>query len=208
MRLRHTSVLLLAGLLIPASWGVSQKPKRPPKMAPPAAGNSQHGDSKTTGERIPPPGFPPGRPLGPGGPGGHRGFPPLFEQLAKLPPEERMKALENDPRFKRMPPERQAQIRQNLERYTAMTPEQQQLFQDRFDILNNMPLQNRDRIREVFPRWRQLPADRRQAMHTEFQSLSAMSPADREKRFADPEFQKTYSPKEQQLLKDLAGLLK
>jgi len=89
-----------------------------------------------------------------------------------------------------------------------MTPEQRQSMRDRFDIVNSMAPQNRDRIREVFPLWKQLPADRQQAMRGEFHSLARMSAADREKRFADPEFQKSFPPREQQLLKDLAGSLK
>jgi hypothetical protein len=81
-------------------------------------------------------------------------------------------------------------------------------MRDRFDIVNSMAPQNRDRIRGVFPRWKQLPPERQQAMREEFHSLAGMSAADREKRFADPEFQKAFAPREQQLLKDLAGSLR
>src|SRR5208282_812841 len=73
----------------------------------------------------------------PGGPppGGRRGgFPPMFDTLAKMSPEERNKALESDPNFSRLPPQRQAQLRERLERYSAMTPEQRQSMRDRFDI--------------------------------------------------------------------------
>jgi hypothetical protein len=88
-----------------------------------------------------------------------------------------------------------------------MTPEQQQAMRDRFTIMNGMPPAGRDRMREVFPSWRKLPEDRRKVVTEEFRAMKAMSPAEREKRFADPEFQKTYSPQEQRVLKGLSGLL-
>jgi hypothetical protein len=235
MKLREAMPMLLAGILIPAAWGVCQDPPaQPPAQpqsqgAPPStdktAADKANADRRPQGKRsfhrYPPPG---GQPLGSTGrmgmgrgpnpagppPNGRRGggFPPMFDQLAKMSPEERNKALESDPHFNRMPPQRQAQIREHLERYSAMTPEQRRQMRDRFDIVNSMAPQNRDRIREVFPRWKQLPADRQQAMREEFHALSGMSAADRERRFNDPEFQKAFAPKEQQLLKDLASSLR
>lgn len=222
--------MLLAGILIPAAWGVGQDPPAQPQTPPAPADKASEQDKKPQGMwphhraggrwgRGDANG-PTGSVGGPDGPlpgdksasrfakGRRGGFPPMFDALANMSPEERNQALESDPKFSRLPPERQAQIRQNLERYSAMTPEQRQLMRDRFDIVNSMPPQNRDRIREVFPRWRQLPADRQQAMREEFHSLARMSAADREKRFADPEFQKSFAPREQQLLKDLAGSLR
>ena len=119
-----------------------------------------------------------------------------------MPAADREKALQANPHFQRMPPERQQQVRQNLERYANMPPEQQQVMRERADIFNRLPPESRQRLREVFPQWRKLSEDRRTAMLEEFRGLASKSPADREKRFADPEFQKTFSPDEQRLLKN------
>jgi hypothetical protein len=135
-------------------------------------------------------------------------FPPLFDKLANMTAEDRAKALAADPHFQRMPPERQAQLRDNLERFANMTPEQQALMRDRFEIFNSMPLENREHVREIFPLWKKSPEDRRQAMREELRGLREMSPADREKRLADPEFQKNYSAREQLLLKELSGSIR
>ncbi len=135
-------------------------------------------------------------------------FPPLFDKLASMTAEDRGKALAADRHFQHMPPDRQAQVRENLERFANMTPEQRQLFRDRFDFVHSLPPENRERIREIFPVWRKLPEDRRQAVREELHTLTAMSPADREKRLADPEFLKNYSTPEQQLLKDLSGSIR
>jgi hypothetical protein len=225
MSLRNAIPIFLAGLLIPAAWGLSQSvPQDPPAQQPLAQAPQQptrphrhpggftgwaNGASGGTGNpmfRRSGPGGPPAGGLPPGA--GRHGFPPMFDKLAAMSPEERNKALESDPRFLRLSPERQAQMRAHVERYAAMTPQQRQQMRDRFDIVNSMPPENRDRIREIFPRWKRLPPDRQQAMREEFHSLSTMSQADREKRFADPEFQKAFNPREQQLLKDLAGSIR
>ena len=156
------------------------------------------------------PGFGPGRSTnGKRPPNEMRGaFPPAFDAMAKMTPDQREKALAAAPHFSKMPPERQAEVRQRLERFSAMTPEQQQLMRDRFTIMNGMSPAGRERMREVFPQWRSLPEDRRKAMLDEFRTMSDKPLAEREKRFADPDFQKQYSPKEKQLLKDLAELLR
>jgi len=219
MNLHRAIPMLLAAMLIPAAWSASQSVSQDPPQtptAPAATGRPHHHPGGHSGAFWPRgatggSGSAMSMGRGPGGPppmGRRGGFPPMFDALAKMSPEERNKALDSDPHFTRLPPERQAQMRDRLERYSAMTPEQRQQMRDRFDIVNGMPPQNRDRIREVFPRWRQLPAERQQAMREEFHSLSRMSATDREKRFADPEFQKAFAPREQQLLKDLAGSLR
>ena len=81
-------------------------------------------------------------------------------------------------------------------------------LRQRWDILNRLSPEGRQRVREIFPHYNQLPDDRRKAVHEEFHSLRDLSPAERERRLASPEFQKSFSPAEQQLLKDLAGLLR
>jgi hypothetical protein len=217
------SALLLAAMLLPATVAFCQQqdPPAPPTGATGSTGRmpmyrrSYHPPPDGMRPDGMPPGPPPngmrgggppdGRGRGPGGPP-HNQFPPFFDQLAKMPAEDREKALAADRHFHRMPPDRQPKVRENLDRFANMTPEQQKLLRDRFQIVASMPPENRDRIREVFPRWKKLPEDRRQAMREELHTLTAMTPADREKHFATAEFQKTYSPQEQQLLKDLAGL--
>ena len=135
-------------------------------------------------------------------------FPPWFDDLAKMSPEDRKKALEDNPGFRQLPPERQEQVRQRLEDFSAISPERRAMMRDRWEIMSSLSEEGRQRVREVFPRWNHLPDDRRKAIGDEFRAMRGRTAADRERRFSDPEFQKNFSPTEQQLLKDLTGLLK
>lgn len=218
MALRRATPFVLAGMLIPAAWGVSQQPPRATSAPPPRPQQQEarpfgrfatpaQGDNRT-GSPAGSFGMQGRRPMGPPSNEMRGKFPPFFDELAKMSPEDRNKALEGRTQFQRMPPWRREQLREQLERFSNMTPEQRQMMRDRFTIMQSMAPENRDRIREVFPRWRKLPEERQQAMREEFRALSEKSAVDREKRFADPEFQKAFSPQEQKLLKDLSGLIK
>jgi hypothetical protein len=145
---------------------------------------------------------------GMGGPGPRRPpFPPFFEQLAKLPPEDRRKALEADQHFQRMPAEQQVKIRQSLESFANMSEEQRATIRNRWAIMNERTPEEQQRIRENFRRWNQIPEERRPALHQEMHVLRGLTPAERDKRFATPEFQKNFSPVEQSMLKDMSGMV-
>ena len=135
-------------------------------------------------------------------------FPPWFDDLSKMSPEDRKKALEDNPGFRQLPPERQEEVRRRLEDFSATSPNRRATMRDRWGTMSGLSEEGRQRVRDVFPRWNQLPEDRRKAIGDEFRAMRGRTAADRERRFADPEFQKTFSPTEQQLLKDLTGLLK
>ncbi len=172
----------------------------------------------------PPPGGPQGRPFGgpppwehgPGQPpfgragGGprHHPFPRWFDDLANMSPEDREHALQDNPRFQKLPPERQEEIRKRLQHYSEIPPERRAQMRERWDVMESLTPEGRQKIREVFPRWRGLEPERRKAVGDEFRALRGMTAAERERRLASPEFQKTFSPEEQQVLKDLSALLR
>ena len=131
-------------------------------------------------------------------------FPPFFEQLAKLPPQERRKALDSESRFQKMPADQQEKIRQSLDNFAGMSEEERARFRERWAIMNNRSPEEQQRIREGFQRWNQIPRERHTALREELRTLRNLSPTDREKRIASPEFQKSFSPAEQHLLKDMS----
>ena len=193
----------------------------PQKDAPPRKDNQEErrfGPGERPGMRPPFPGERPGmRPPFPFGRGpGDRErmgprrppFPPWFEDLAKMSPEDRKRALEENPHFRNLPPERQENVRRRLEDFSSISPERRARMKEHWEVMNSLSPEGREKIREVFPRWRSLPEDRQKEIREEFRSLRAKTAAERERRFGDPEFQKTFSPVEQQLLKDLAALLR
>jgi len=153
-------------------------------------------------------GMGPGGDPGPGGMGGSRRppFPPFFEQLAKLAPDERRKALEGESRFQKMPADQQEKIRQSLDNFANMSEEEKARIRERWTIMNNRSPEERQRIREGFQHWNQIPAERRAVVREELRVLRGLPPAERDKRIASPEFQRNFSPAEQHLLRDMTGI--
>ena len=229
---RSNSVFLAAALLVPGVFGVAQDPRpsppgpeaKPPvshakrsrgeafRQGPPGPQKDNQNDRRFgPGER---PGMRPPFPFG-RGPGDRERmgprrppFPPWFEDLAKMSPEDRKRALEENPHFRDLPPQRQESVRRRLEDFSSISPERRARMKEHWEVMNSLSPEGREKIREVFPRWRSLPEDRQKEIREEFRSLRAKTAAERERRFGDPEFQKTFSPVEQQLLKDLAALLR
>lgn len=155
----------------------------------PGMGRPEHAEGMPGGPRRPP-------------------FPPLFDELSKLPPAERQKALEANPAYQRMSPDKQAMLRKRMEDYAALSEEQKAKFRNRWAIMNDRSPEEQQRIRETFRRWSQIPEDRRPALHEEMHILRGLGPAEREKRFASPEFQKNFTAPEQGLLKDMAAMVR
>ena len=108
--------------------------------------------------------------------------PRALERFQKMTPEQRQRALE------RLPPDRRARIEEQLRR------------------LQNLPPDQRQQLQERYQRFQSLPRDRQIAVRTELQSLRQMPPAERRARVNSPEFQETYSPQEQRLLRESLGM--
>ena len=102
-----------------------------------------------------------------------------IEQLQKMTPEQREKALEN------LPPERRQQIQKQLERLDQLSPEQRQELDRRFETLQRFP-----------------PA-RQRAVRQELQDLRKMPLAERRARLHSGEFSQQFSPEEQDLIRSV-----
>lgn len=138
------------------------------------------------------------------GPGPHRG-----EWLRKnkdLPPQEQEKALRNDPAFKQLPPERQERLVERLRDFNSRPPEQRQRILDRMEAFEHLPQSQRQQVRSLYGQMRELPDDRRVAVRQAVRQLSGMSPAERERMLNSPQFQRRFSPQEQNLVRGLAQL--
>lgn len=184
MILRFSLSLLVAAALL-----AQQGPRPPGRQGPPRMGRGKMDQPGMERPRRPP-------------------FPPWFDDLAKMSPEDRRKALEDNPGFRQLSPERQEQVRRRLEDFSAISPKRRAMMRDRWEIMSSLSEEGRQRVREVFPQWNHLPEDRRKAVGDEFRAMRGRTAAERDRRFSDPEFLKNFSPTEQQLLKDLTGLLK
>lgn len=138
------------------------------------------------------------------GPGPHRG-----EWLRKnqgLPPAEQERALRNDPNFRQLPAERQQQLVNRLRDFNSRPPEQRQRMLDRMETFEHLPQDKRQQLRNMYGQMRDLPDDRRFAVRQAARQISGMSPAERERWMNSPNFQRRFSPQEQNLVRGLADM--
>ena len=102
----------------------------------------------------------------------------VLQRLAEMTPEQRQKALA------RLPPERRERVEQQLNRLDQLPPEQRARVLERYDIFQG------------------LPRDRQGVVRGELQALRKMPLRQRRARLNSPEFQQTFSPEEQRLLRE------
>jgi hypothetical protein len=124
---------------------------------------------------------PPPNPAKPGGnkAGGPKQVPTeQLEKLLNMSQEERQKALS------KLPPQQQKQLQTRLDNLDRMTPAQRQ--------------QNLERTRQL----EALTPARRQAVTRQIQSMNGLSVADQREILNNPDFGKSFSPQEQQIIRD------
>jgi hypothetical protein len=103
---------------------------------------------------------------------------PVLQRLAQMTPEQRQKALA------RLPPERRERVEQQLSKLDQLPPEQKARVLERYDAFQG------------------LPRDRQGAVRAELQALRKMPVPQRRLRLNSPEFEQSFSPEEQRLLRE------
>jgi len=131
----------------------------------------------------------------------------MVERLMRMPAPRRRRFLHDNPRFQRLPLTQRQNIQRRLQEFDRMRPAQRELLLQRYELFGQLTPQQQQQARGVHQRWRQVPAGRRKELMTEFQQLRQASADARLERFAAAEFEEQYSQSEQQLLKDITGLL-
>ncbi len=126
---------------------------------------------------------------------------PPFEEFERMTPEQRQQALA------KLPPDRRAKIQKQLEAYEKLTPEQRELARKEYETFRQLPPERQEAVRQAFQKFRKESLERQQAMREELLRLRPMSPAERESRFSNPEFRKRFDRNEQQMLREMSGLL-
>ena len=138
------------------------------------------------------------------GPGPHRGD--WIRNHQGMPPQEQEKALRNDPSFRQLPPERQQELVNRLRDFNNRPPEQRQQILNRMETFEHLPPNQRQQLRAMYGQMRELPDDRRFAVRQAARQLSGMSPGERERMLNSPQFQRRFSPQEQNLVRGLAEM--
>ena len=136
-------------------------------------------------------GMKPGKGPGPGA----RNVSPIVEFL-RMSPQQREKALKN------APPERRKHIEERLRRYDEAPPE----IKARLERLWSLPPQRQQQIRDSMRDLRDMPPERRRPMNQQIRRLQAMTPDEREEYFNTAEFHSRFTPREQEMMRDLADI--
>jgi DNA-directed RNA polymerase subunit F len=123
-----------------------------------------------------------------------------------LPPDQQMKALENDPNFKKLPPERQEKLRQRLSQFNNLPPEQREKIVKRMRKFENLSPAQRQQARDLAQRYRQVPPERRQRMRQAMRDLAQMSPEDRNKALDSDQYRTDFSENEREIMRGMAEI--
>jgi uncharacterized protein DUF3106 len=129
-----------------------------------------------------------------------------LEQHKNLPLDQQEKALESDPSFQKLTPDRQAALKERLRKFNSLPPEQRDRALQRLDFMSSLTHDQREQIRDANQKMNALPQDRKVAVHSALRRLRQMNPAQRQQVFESDKFRSTYSPQEQEILKQLSAI--
>lgn len=123
-----------------------------------------------------------------------------------LPPQDQMRALENDSGYKKLSPDRQMILRNRLQQFNALPPEQKERTLNRLRAFETLNPAQKQTVRELHGDLRQLPEDRRQSVRKAFRELKSMPEDQREQTMKSPQFRSSFSGSEINLLHGMLGL--
>ena len=129
-----------------------------------------------------------------------------LEAHKDLPPDQQMKALENDPAFKRLPPDKQEALRNRLRNFNNLPPEKREQALQRMQFLASLTQQQREQLRNASQQLKSLPQDRQVAVHKAVRHLRQMPPDERKQVLDSDRFKNTFSDQEQKLIGQLAEM--
>jgi uncharacterized protein DUF3106 len=129
-----------------------------------------------------------------------------LESHKNLPLDQQEKALERDPNFQKLSPDRQAALKERLRKFNSLPREQRDRSLQRLDFWSSLTHDQREQIRDANQKMQALPQDRKVAVHSALRRLRLMDPAQRQQVFESDRFRSTFSPQEQEILKQLSNI--
>ena len=114
-----------------------------------------------------------------------------------MSPDQRDKALRN------LPPERRENILRRLNQYDQAPPAQKA----RLERLWALPPERQQQIRETMRELQGMPVEQRRPMNQQLRRLQTMTPEERESYFNTPEFKNQFTPRQQEMMRDLSDIL-
>jgi len=124
-----------------------------------------------------------------------------IDEFQTMSPQERQRALD------RMPPAQRKKLEERLQKFNELPAEQQRTLKNMYNRLNELPPGRQDAVRKSMNQFSEQPFERRNAMRQELKSIGELPEQDRAARLASPEFRSKFSPKEQDIVRDMSELL-
>ena len=138
------------------------------------------------------------------GQGPHNGD--WLRNTMQLPPQERQKKLEQDPRFRQLPPQRQQELLHRLQAFDAMPLQEQQRVLNRMEMIEHLPPEQQRRAHALFDEFRTLAPQHKQMMRQTLRQMRTMSPDARLHFLGSPQIRSLYSPEEVRMLYDFNSI--
>ncbi len=123
-----------------------------------------------------------------------------------LPPDQQMRALENDPEFRNLPRWRQQALRQRLQRFNSLTPQQRQRILNRIEVWEHLTPEQKGEAVQLARQWRDLPPARRELMKGAIRDLQKMPPDQRQQALDSNVYRNQFTPQERDILRGVAKL--
>jgi len=124
-----------------------------------------------------------------------------IDEFQTMSPEERRKALD------RMPPAKRQKLEERLQKFNELPAEQQKTLKTMYNRLHELPPGRQDAVRKSMNQFSEQPVERRHAIRQELRGIGELPEQDRAARLASPEFRSKFSPKEQDIIRDMSELL-
>jgi len=124
-----------------------------------------------------------------------------IDEFQTMSPQDRQKALD------RMPPAKRKKFEERLQKFNELPAEQQQTLKTMYNRLHELPPGRQDAVRKSMNQFSEQPVERRHAIRQELRGISGLPEQDRAARMASPEFRSKFSPKEQDIIRDMSELL-
>jgi phage-related protein len=124
-----------------------------------------------------------------------------IDEFERMPPEQQQKALA------KLPPARRKKVEEQLAHLRSLPPEQRAMLRQTYSRLSELPPDRQQAVRKAFQKFGNQPGDRQQVIRSELKQLGELPADQRAARFTSPEFRKSYSRGEQQIIRDMSDLL-
>ena len=124
--------------------------------------------------------------------------PGLAQRLLQMTPDQREKVLE------KLPPEQQAQLRKNLDRLDHLPQRERDHIISQATSLDSLPQQQRRIVVQQLRAFNKLPDDRILPVRRELVNLMRLPEDQRETLLNSQAFRNSFSPEEQDILRDLS----